>query len=340
MVIDLVDEAMAAGARQAPACAILNVASTTVQRWRQQRVGVDLRAGPKSEPGNKLSPSERKKVLDTLNEKQWRDLSPKQIVPALADMGIYLGSESTMYRLMRELGQNQHREASKPRQRKKPRSLEANRPNQVWSWDITYLKSSILGKFFYLYLIIDIWSRKIVGWNVHETEDSYLASALISAACLEHGVDCDSLTLHSDNGGPMKGATMLATLQVLGIMPSFSRPSVSNDNPYSESLFRTAKYRPWYPSRPFSSLEDAKAWVTRFVEWYDEEHLHSGITFVTPGQRHRGEDLALLEKRHLLSLKARKAHPERWSGKTRNWSPVMNVTLNPQSRRSQKADAA
>lgn len=331
---------MAAGARQAPACRILNVASTTLQRWRQQGIGDDRRAGPQAEPSNKLSLSERKKVLDTLNEKQWRDLSPKQIVPALADKGIYLGSESTMYRLLREHGQNQHREASKPRQRKRPESLKANGPNQVWSWDITYLKSSILGKFFYLYLIMDIWSRKIVGWNVHDTEDSDLASALIIAACFDHGVDHDSLTLHSDNGGPMKGATMLATLQVLGIMPSFSRPSVSNDNPYSESLFRTVKYRPCYPSRPFSSLEDAKAWVDRFVAWYNEEHLHSGIAFVTPGQRHRGEDLALLEKRQLLSLKARAAHPERWSGKTRNWTPVVNVTLNAQSRHSQKADAA
>jgi len=316
------------------------VASTTVQRWRGQGIGDDRRAGPISEPGNKLSPSERKKVLDTLNEKQWRDLSPKQIVPALADKGVYLASESTMYRLLREHGQNQHREASKPRQARKPKSLKANGPNQVWSWDITYLKSSILGKFFYLYLIMDIWSRKIVGWNVHETEDSDLASALISAACLDHCVDPDGLTLHSDNGGPMKGATMLATLQVLGIMPSFSRPSVSNDNPFSESLFRTTKYRPWYPSRPFMSLEEAKAWVTRFVAWYNEEHLHSGITFVTPGQRHRGEDLALLEKRHLLSLKAREAHPKRWSGKTRNWSPVLSVTLNPQSRQTQKAGAA
>lgn len=331
---------MTAGARQDPACKIMNVASTTVQRWRRQGIGDDRRAGPISEPGNKLSPSERKKVLDTLNEKEWRDQAPKQIVPALADQGIYLASESTMYRLLREQGQNNHREASKPRQRRKPKSLVANGPNQVWSWDITYLKSPILGKFFYLYLIMDIWSRKIVAWNVHATEDSYLASALISAACLIQGVDRDSLTLHSDNGGPMKGATMLATLQVLGVMPSFSRPSVSNDNPYSESLFRTVKYRPWYPTQPFSSLDDAKAWLARFVTWYNEDHLHSGITFVTPGQRHRGEDLLLLEKRNLLSLKAREAHPERWSGKTRNWSPGALVTLNPRPRSSEKVHVA
>jgi putative transposase len=173
----------------------------------------------------------------------------------------------------------------------------AHAPNQVWSWDITYLRSRIMGMFFYLYLVIDIFSRKIVGWEVSDHESSELAADMIGQACRAEGVQENQLFIHSDNGGPMKGATMLATLRRLGVLPSFSRPSVSDDNAYSEALFRTLKYRPWYPNKPFSSIEEAEAWVTEFVRWYNTEHLHSGICFVTPECRHQGHDILVLEKR-------------------------------------------
>jgi putative transposase len=154
------------------------------------------------------------------------------------------------------------------------------------------------------------------------------ASLLIKKACLRQGIREEGLVLHADNGGAMKGSTMLSTMQKLGIVPSFSRPSVSDDNPYSESLFRTLKYTPAWPGKPFESLDEARAWVAAFVEWYNEEHRHSGIRFVTPGQRHRGEDKAILEQRALVYEQARQKHPERWSGNTRNWSHQAEVWLN------------
>ena len=199
----------------------------------------------------------------------------------------------------------------------------------MYSWDITYLASMLKGCFYYLYLIMDIYSRKIVGWEVHDNETAEQASALIEQTCLKEKVDADQLVLHSDNGSPMKGATMLATLQQLGIMPSFSRPSVSDDNPYSESLFKTLKYIPFYPDKPFESLEKSRQWVHQFVTWYNEEHRHSALCFVTPNQRHTGEDKRLLAHREMLYQAAQKKHPHRWSGKTRDWTLTHEVWLNP-----------
>lgn len=300
-----------------------------MQRWRGQGVGEDGRAGPKTAPANKLTDAERRKILEVVNSPEYRDRSPKQIVPSLADRGEYLASESTMYRILREEGQLTHRAPSRAPTRHRPRELAATSPNQVWSWDITYLKSPILGSFFYLYLAVDIFSRKIVAADVHSVEDSEHAAELIMQACVSENIDRDQLALHSDNGSPMKGATLLATLQQLGVMPSFSRPRVSDDNPYSEALFRTAKYRPEYPSGPFASLEAARDWVRWFVDWYNHEHLHSGIRFVTPAQRHAGDDVDILAKRRAVYEAARARHPERWSTSTRDWSRVEVVRLNP-----------
>lgn len=320
---------MDAGARQREACETIGIDARTVQRWMKQEVGADGRAGPMKPPANKLTEAERRTILETVNHPDYRDLSPNQIVPRLADRGMYLGSESTMYRILRQEGQLRHRASSRPAASHRPTELVATGPNQVWSWDITYLKSPITGAFYYLYMIVDVFSRKVVGKAVHDSECQYFAAALVEAACLAEGVDPDSLTIHSDNGGPMKGATMAATMERLGIMPSFSRPRVSDDNPYSEALFRTVKYRPEYPSGPFASLEAARAWVDWFVAWYNHEHLHSAIGFVTPAQRHAGEDRAILERRHEIYQQARARRPERWSGKTRDWSRVELVRLNP-----------
>jgi putative transposase len=280
--------------------------------------------GPRREPANKLKASEREQILKVVNNGENKELSPKQIVPRLADQGRYIASESSVYRILRKEGQQKHREGSRPAQRHKPRPYVATGPSEVWTWDITYLRSSVRGLFFYLYLIVDIWSRKIVGWEVHEQESMECASLLMHRSCREL-----ELILHSDNGGPMKGSTMLATLQWLGIVPSFSRPRVSDDNPYSEALFRTLKYRPEYPRRPFETIEEARQWVRWFVRWYNTEHLHSAINFVTPDDRHFGRETELLEKRRRVYEKAQKRHPERWTGKIRNWEPLGEVWLNP-----------
>ena len=295
----------------------------------------DQRRGPTRAPANKLSETERQQVQETLNSRKYRDLSPKQIVPKLADEGRYLASESTMYRLLSEQGQLTHRQRSKPRSRKRPKPHVATGPNQVWSWDITYMRGPALGRFFYLYMILDVWSRKVVGWQVHEREDSDLSSELFSQACADLHVDPLGLVLHSDNGGPQKGATMLATLQRLGVVASFSRPRVSDDNPYSEALFRTVKYRPEYPSKPFESLEAARAWVQAFVHWYNTDHFHSAIQFVTPDDRHYGREKRILNKRRYVYEQARQRNPNRWSGQTRNWDPVEEVFLNPEPRGEQ-----
>jgi putative transposase len=335
VILKLIDETVESGARLDRACDRVGLTARTVQRWRQQgEEGFDRRFGPKTPPRNKLSPVEREEVLDAANRPEYRDLSPKQIVPQLADKGVYLASESTFYRILREEDALHHREPSRPRSVTRPREHVATGPLEVWSWDITYLRSAVRGAFYYLYLIEDIWSRKIVGWAVHEEESMDLSARLIDETATRLGCDRSGLVLHSDNGGPMKGSTMLATLQRLGIVESFSRPHVSDDNPYSEALFRTLKYRPAYPRGAFTSIEAARHWVEDFVIWYNTEHLHSAISFVTPDDRHAGEDEAILVERQEIYEAARKRNPERWSGNTRSWERVEVVKLNPEREKS------
>ena len=168
-----------------------------------------------------------------------------------------------------------------------------------------------------------------VGWEVHVHEVATHAATLIQRLCAESGIDPHGLVLHSDNGKPMRGRTMVATLQWLGIVPSFSRPHVCNDNPYSEALFRTLKQTPAYPRLPFADVEAARRWVARFVDWYNHEHRHSAIRYVTPDERHSGADVALLARRHALYEQARRRKPERWPRQTRNWTPIGTVVLHP-----------
>ncbi len=267
----------------------------TLQRWKFQLE--NGRKGPQTPPSNALSLQERAHVLSVANSAEFADLSPWQIVPRLADRGEYLASESSFYRILKAANCLAPRSRSKPKQRQKPEALIAVRPNQVWSWDITYLKTRIQGMFFYLYLPMDIFSRKIVYWEVHESESAELASGMMAKACEVQTIEPGQIKLHSDNGGPMKGATMLATLQRLGVAPSFSRPSVSNDNPYLESFFKTLKYCPSYPTNGcFDSIEVTREWVEKFVYWYNHVHLHSGINWVTPDSRHENRDQAILKK--------------------------------------------
>ena len=312
---------------------MLGLTARTIQRWRKHDGGYDRRNGPRSAPANKLTPSERQQVLSVANSPECRDLSPRQIVPRLADEGRYIASESTFYRILRAENQLAHRERCRPVTHRRPKEKKAAGPCQVWSWDITYLRSTIRGQFYYLYVILDVWSRKIISAQVFSRERDRNSALLFMDAICHHDIDPEGLILHSDNGSPMKGSTMLATLQHLGVMPSFSRPGVSNDNPFSESLFRTLKYRPEYPAHPFESERHAQQWVDRFVQWYNTEHLHSEIRFVSPDDRHYGRENSILNKRKEVYELARQKNPGRWIMQTRNWEPVETVILNPAPKR-------
>ena len=329
MTLGLIDEAVSAGARLEKACDVLGLSERTVERWRHEEGGGrDGRAGPHRAPPHELSAAEKAKVLEVAGSPEFRDMSPRQIVPTLADRGEYVASESSFYRVLKEAGQAAHRGRARRPSASRPKELVAEAPNRVWCWDITYLRSSVRGVFYFLYLVVDVYSRKIVGWALHEEESQDFAVDMISAAIRREGVPEDTLVLHADNGGPMKGSTMLATLQRLGIVPSFSRPSVSDDNAFIEALFRTMKYRPGYPRKPFGSVEAARRWVDTFVAWYNDEHLHSGIRYVTPSDRHAGRDVDILANRREVYARARKRTPRRWTCQTRNWTPVGPVPLN------------
>ncbi len=335
-ILRLISEAQVSGTRQSKACDIIGISAKTIQRWGQPDNVEDGRLDAKHEPANKLTAWERQRLIKVANEPDYADLPPNKLVPKLADEGHYLASESTFYRVLKKEGQLSHRQKAKPtRQVKKPKALTATAPNQLYSWDITYLPTLIKGLFLTLYLVMDIYSRKIIGWQVYAEESSALAADLMTDICHREGIERHQVTLHSDNGSPMKGATMLATLQHLGVVPSFSRPSVSNDNPYSESLFRTLKYRPEYPEQAFTDLQAARIWVEGFVAWYNTVHLHSAIQFVTPEQRHTGEDETILSKRKQVYRQAKAENPSRWSGDIRNWEPVKEVHLNPEKQKTE-----
>ncbi len=308
------------------AARLLGLTIRTLQRWTKSGM-TDKRKGSRATPANKMSEVERQQIIRILESPEFAGLNPNQIVPKLADQGVFLGSESTMYRILRILKMNIHRQASKPSQKTSPVPLSADGPNQLWSWDISYLPSKVRGQFYYLYMVMDLYSRKAVACQVYDSESGELAADLITDACIREKISKDQISLHSDNGSPMKSATMLAKLQDLGVMPSFSRPAISNDNPFSESLFKTLKYRPEYPEKPFENIVEARDWAHRFVNWYNTEHFHSGIRFVTPEDRHTGKDIMILENRHRIYQEAQLRHPERWTGKTRNWKPATAVVL-------------
>lgn len=314
------------GCRHFIACDDIGIDIKTYKRWALDIQ--DKRKGPLTAPANKLTEQEKKEIISVATTNAYMDLSPSQIVPLLADKGIYLACESTFYKVLKENHLLEHRGKSKKKCNNRPAPLVATGPNQIYSWDITYLRSCITGKFYYLYMFMDIFSRKIVGHEVHDIESMEYSSQLIDSICLRERVKKHQLVLHSDNGGAMKGATMLATLQRLGVIPSFSRPRVSDDNPYSESLFKTLKYCPEYPTKPFASIEEANAWVKKFVYWYNNVHLHSGIKYVTPASRHAMKDDEILEKRKKVYEEAKLKNPNRWAKEIRNWDKIEKVYLN------------
>jgi len=343
-VIELIDEAKAAGAGLVSACGVIGICLRTLKRWRKAFLGdgdgKDRRKGSPRLVVHRLSEEERQRILLTCNQPEYASLPPGQIVPALADQGLYIGSESSFYRVLHQAGQcNRRGRARLPQEPRSVPRLRADGPNQVWSWDITYLPTTVRGVWLYLYLVVDVWSRKVVAWDVAEVESAEIAADLVQRACLKeryhrprgfggHQPQQKPLILHADNGNAMRAATLESRLEEMGVLRSFSRPRVSNDNPYSESLFRTVKYRPDYPSRPFASKHDACQWVCAFVDWYNHRHRHSGIKFVTPHQRHSGAATLICQQRSDVYEKARQAHPTRWSRRTRCWRQPKEVWIN------------
>lgn len=332
MAVDLISEAVETGARLFKACEKLGIHTRTYNRWRQEGY-VDKRTTcERPEPANKLSTEEISQILEVVNTEEFSSMAPSQIVPRLADRGIYIASESTIYKVLKEHKELEHRGRSR-RPVKRPISThKAENPCEVWTWDITYLNRPIKGQHYYLYMILDMYSRKIVGWEVWEEENAAHASELIKRAYIDEKVSLNEqpLGLHSDNGSPMKGATMLETLYNLGIVPSRSRPRVCNDNPYSESLFKTLKYRPNYQPKGFNTISEARLWVLQFVKWYNTDHKHSGLKFVSPTERHLGLDKKIFEGRKAVYSEARLKHPERWTKGIRNWDLDDEVWLNPE----------
>jgi transposase InsO family protein len=334
-----IQTAHAAGARLQPACEVAGIDVRTLQRWKARQGPEGVIAGDgrpqavRPMPSHALSPEERAALLAVANEPRFASVPPARIVPMLADEGVYLGSESSMARVLREHGQNARRGRAKaPKATRAPTTHIATAPGQVWCWDMTYLPTQVMGRWYYLYLILDLYSRKIIGAEVHDRDDSDHAVHLVRRTALAESIASRQAkpVLHGDNGSTLKATTVLAMLNWLGVKPSYSRPRVSDDNAYAESLFRTAKYRPEFPTQGFANLDEARAWAAEFVRWYNVDHRHSGIRYVSPGQRHSGDDQTILAARHELYLQARQRNPARWSSTTRNWSHIGAVTLNPE----------
>ena len=328
------DEATASGASRWKAAEQLGISLKTLNRWRDDNGAVLIDKRPdalRPEPSNKLTVEEEQRILTVCNKEENASLPPSQIVPALADKGEYIASESSYYRVLKKHGQLHHRGRTKKRSKsKKPTTHIATEPNQVWCWDISYIPSRVRGQFWYLYLILDIYSRKIVGWEIHGQESGELASELINRTVITEKCTKTPIVLHSDNGAPMTSSTFKAKLADLGIIPSHSRPRVSNDNAFAESVFKTVKYCPQWPSQGFLTLDDSRQWMLKFERFYNHQHRHSSIRFVTPVQRHEQRDMGILKHRKQVYSKAREANPSRWSGQTRNWEPVGAVALNPE----------
>jgi putative transposase len=335
-IAQMIGEARDEGARLKAACEVAGIDARTLQRWD---AGAGLQNGDarpravRPVPAHALSPQERERILQVANEPRFAALPPARIVPTLVDEGVYIASESSFSRVLRAHGQTHHRGRAKaPRRVRPPSTHVATGPRQVWTWDMSFLPTKVLGVWCYLYLILDIYSRKIVGFEVHESDDSDHAVTLLRRTALTEGVHAlaEKPVLHGDNGSTLKATTVLAMMYWLGLKASYSRPRVSDDNAFVESLFRTAKYRPEFPEKRFADLREAREWASSFVHWYNNDHKHSGIRYVSPAQRHAGEDRHILATRHRVYVQAKAAHPRRWARHTRNWNPITVVTLNPE----------
>jgi putative transposase len=306
------------------ACQALGVPRSSFYRARQPKRAPK----PRPTPERALKPQEKERVRQVLNSEPFQDSAPREVYAALLDQGQYLCSWSTMYRIL-----NEHQLVSERRNQlrhptyTKPELL-ATGPNQLWSWDITKLRGPTKWTYYYLYVILDVYSRYVTGWLIAEHESARLAEHLIAQTCAKQAIVPDQLTLHADRGSAMRSKPVALLLADLGVTKTHSRPYVSNDNPYSEAQFKTMKYRPGYPDR-FGSIQDARAWARPFFHWYNHEHYHSGLALLTPATVHYGHAQAVLEQRQETLQAAYAAHPERFvRGVPRPPSLPMEVWIN------------
>ena len=308
------------------ACEALSINRATFYR-RQGVTSLETSARP--QPPLKLSAPERQTVVDLMHSERFVDTSPHTIYATLLDEGCYYCSVRTMYRILAQEGElKERRNVLRHPNHTKPELL-ATAPNQLWSWDITKLKGPVKWTYFYLYVILDVYSRYVVGWMVASRESATLASKLISETCAKQGISPTQLTLHADRGSSMKSKTVALLLSDLGITKTHSRPHVSNDNPFSEAQFKTLKYRPQFPQR-FGSLQDCRAFCRPFFCWYNTEHRHSGIAFMTPQDVHYGRASKILETRTSALNAAFEVHPQRFKGKQPTPKPLPEaVWINP-----------
>jgi putative transposase len=294
-----------------PACLAIGIPRATVYRLRAKRNGPQPDSSQRPSPVRALSPQERQGALDVLHSERFVDQAPQEVYAALLDEGQYLCSIRTMYRLL-----DAHKEVKERRDQlchpsyQKPELL-ATTPNQVWSWDITKLLGPAKWTYFYLYVILDIFSRSVVGWMVASRESALLAEKLIHEACQKQGIQPGQLLIHADRGASMKSKQVALLLSDLGVTKTHSRPHTSDDNPYSEAQFKTLKYRPNFPER-FGSLEDARAFCQDFFRWYNTKHHHSGIGLMTPNAVHYGLAKEVFKAREKILLAAYEMHPERF----------------------------
>jgi len=309
------------------ACEALNVPRSRVYRERQPKV----EAQPRPTPAHALSDGERAAVRDMLNSERFMDLPPRQVYAALLDEGRYLCHWRTMYRILSAHDEVRERRCLRRHPVYKKPELLATAPNQVWSWDITYLRGEAKWIHYPLYTVLDIFSRYVVGWMIAEVESSELAKQLIAETARKQGILPDQLTLHADNGSPMKGKPLSQLLLDLGITRSHSRPHTSDDNPFSEAQFKTMKYHPDYPAR-FGSIDHARQWTREFFSWYNDEFYHSGLNLLTPASVHYGEATTIQQQRQSVMVAAYAAHPARFSrGVTKVKGVPAAVWINPPS---------
>jgi putative transposase len=308
---------IAAGEQLAPhigvsrACQGLGLPRSNLYRARQKASQPEKPVSGRPQPERALSQEEKEQVCQVLNSERFQDSAPRQVYATLLDEGIYHCSWRTMYRILHEndevrerRNQLRHPAYSKP-------ELLATKPNQLWSWDITKLKGPVKWTFYYLYVILDVYSRHVVGWLLAERESAALAEQLIAESCAKEGIEPNQLTVHADRGSSMRSKPVALLLADLGVTKTHSRPYTSTDNPYSESQFKTLKYRPGFPER-FGSRTDARAWVRAFIHWYNHQHRHSSLGLMTPAMVHYGEAQSVRAQRQTVLEAAYIAHPERF----------------------------
>ena len=325
--VELIDEAVESGAIRANACNMMDIDLRTYWRWKNNPLGDKRKGAVKSIP-RKLTEQEHTAIIDLFCNYENKDKTPYELYFALLEEDKrYIASISTIYRVLREANQLHHRGNCKPRKKhSQPPEVVATGPNQVWCWDITWLPTEVKGIFLYAYMIIDIWDKSIVGWEIHDHENEQLARELFLRMQVKYNLH--GIHLHSDNGNPMKGMSLLAFLYSMKVSVSRSRPGVSNDNPFIESFFKTLKYSVCYPGK-FRSIEHARTWMADFVDWYNNKHRHSGLDYLTPYQMRSGKQHELFTTRNKVIMAAYKDHPERWSNAPKQWEDAHTVYLNP-----------